>query len=50
MTQALQERADGLLPQGDELALDRRQHELLADAQQSLERATRLDDSVLIAE
>ncbi len=50
LTQALLERADRLLPQGDELALDRRQHELLADAQQSLERASRLGDPVLIAE
>jgi tRNA modification GTPase len=46
----LVERARSLLPKADELALDRRQHDLLVDAQQALERAARLDDPVLIAE
>ena len=39
-----------LLPKGDELALDRRQHELIAEAAEALERARHLKDSVLIAE
>lgn len=39
-----------LLPKGDELALDRRQHELLQEAAAALERASHLADPVLIAE
>jgi tRNA modification GTPase len=38
------------LPKADELALDRRQHDILVDSQRALERAARLDDPVLIAE
>jgi tRNA modification GTPase len=43
-------RGDGLLPKGDELALDRREHELLAEALGALERALGLGDPVLVAE
>lgn len=43
-------RARSLLPKGDELALDRRQHDLLEDARQALERAVGLDEPVLVAE
>ena len=43
-------RADALLPKGDELALDRRQHDLVSEAQQALARAAELSDPVLIAE
>ncbi|MDP9423048.1 MAG: tRNA uridine-5-carboxymethylaminomethyl(34) synthesis GTPase MnmE [Pseudomonadota bacterium] len=50
LTNALLERAGELLPRGDELAVDRRQHELLRDAQQALQRASLLSDPVLIAE
>ena len=50
LTQLLLDRARALLPKGDELALDRRQHELLADAESALQRASRLDDFVLVAE
>lgn len=50
LTRTLVDRARSLLPKGDELALDRRQHELLADARAALERAAGLRDSVLIAE
>jgi tRNA modification GTPase len=46
----LLERARQLLPKGDDLALDRRQHELLAEAADALERAAGLDDPVLVAE
>lgn len=46
----LLERARRLLPKGDELALDRRQHELLDDAHNALRRAAELADPVLIAE
>jgi tRNA modification GTPase len=46
----LVDRAKQLLPKGDELALDRRQHELLAEAQEALIRAAVLADPVLIAE
>lgn len=44
------DRARALLPKGDELALDRRQHELLGDAESALRRAARLSDPVLVAE
>jgi tRNA modification GTPase len=50
LTQLLVERASSLLPKGDELALDRRQHELLREGQEALKRARYLDDPVLIAE
>ena len=50
LTEALLERAGQLLPQGDELALDRRQHELLADSMEALRRASNLQDPVLLAE
>lgn len=43
-------RALQMLPKGDALAVDRRQHELLADAAEALNRAKNLDDPVLIAE
>lgn len=50
LTQALLERAGHLLPKGDELALDRRQHDLLVAAHAALWRASSLGDPVLIAE
>lgn len=50
LTQALLDQAGQLLPKGDELALDRRQHDLLADAEAALQRASQLRDPVLIAE
>lgn len=46
----LMQRADRLLPKGDELALDRRQHDLLEQAQAALMRGVGLSDPVLIAE
>jgi tRNA modification GTPase len=46
----LAERARQLLPKGDELALERRQHGLLVEAHLALTRAERLSDPVLIAE
>jgi len=50
LTQRLIDGARHLLPKGDELALDRRQHDLLAEAQGALDRAGSLDDPVLVAE
>jgi tRNA modification GTPase len=50
LTQLLIERSSKLLPKGDELALDRRQHDLMAEAEQALIRASDLSDPVLIAE
>ena len=50
LTRILVEEAKALLPQGDELALDRRQHKLLAEAQQALIRVSELGDPVLVAE
>lgn len=50
LTNSLIEQARQLLPKGDELALDRRQHDLLAEAQGALDRAGELSDPVLIAE
>jgi tRNA modification GTPase len=50
LTELLIERARNLLPKGDELALDRRQHDLLAEAQVALSRAVDLSDPVLVAE
>ena len=43
-------RAGALLPKGDELAIDRRQHELLAGALAALDRGTAASDAVLVAE
>ena len=50
LTRMLLDTARKLLPQGDELALDRRQHELLAECQLALKRASKLCDHVLVAE
>lgn len=50
LTRTLVGRALALLPMADELALDRRQHELLAEAQGALDRAAQLHDPVLVAE
>jgi tRNA modification GTPase len=50
LTQLLIERAGSLLPKGDELALDRRQHELLGEGQEALGRAKGLGNPVLVAE
>ena len=50
LTRTLVGHARNLLPQGDELALDRRQNDLLAEAHQALGRASTLNDPILIAE
>lgn len=50
LAKLLVDRARQLLPKGDELALDRRQHLLLAEGQAALARAANLEDPVLIAE
>jgi tRNA modification GTPase len=50
LTQRLLETAGQLLPKGDQLALDRRQHDLLGEVEAALTRASKLDDPVLIAE
>jgi tRNA modification GTPase len=50
LTRTLVERASRLLPKADELALDRRQHGLLVEAQDALKRGAKLDDPVLVAE
>jgi tRNA modification GTPase len=50
LTQLLIERARRLLPKGDELSLDRRQHELLREGQAALKRAEGLSDPILVAE
>jgi tRNA modification GTPase len=50
LSATLTERARGLLPRTDELALDRRQHELLTNAEAALRRAMSLDNAVLVAE
>jgi tRNA modification GTPase len=50
LTHCLVDHAQSLLPKGDDLALDRRQHDLLAEAQQAMARAALLADPVLIAE
>lgn len=50
LTRSLVEQARQLLPKADELALDRRQHDLLAASQAALGRAADLEDPVLIAE
>lgn len=48
--QRLLDEAGTILPKGDEIALDRRQHELLADAVDALRRAFQTSDPLLIAE
>ncbi|MFL6739637.1 MAG: GTPase, partial [Sphingomicrobium sp.] len=50
LTRALLAKASELISKGDEIALDRRQHELLAEAQVALARGAELSDSVLVAE
>jgi tRNA modification GTPase len=50
LLELLADRARELLPKGDELALDRRQHDLLQTACSALERGAALPDPVLIAE
>ena len=50
LLEKLVERAGDMLPKGDELALDRRQHDLVGLAVQALRRGSRLNDPVLIAE
>lgn len=50
LMRALVDAARTLLPKGDELALDRRQHDLLVEAQAALDRGARLSDPVLVAE
>ena len=44
------DRAAKLIPRADELAIDRRQHQLLSEAAQALNRAGTIADPVLIAE
>jgi len=50
LLEELLERARALLPKGDELALDRRQNDLLGIALEALRRGTALEDPVLVAE
>jgi tRNA modification GTPase len=50
LAQLLIERASSLLPKDDELALDRRQNELLGEGNEALKRAQGLGDPVLVAE
>jgi tRNA modification GTPase len=50
LMRVLVKRAEQLLPKADELALDRRQHDLLAESQAALRRAGELEDPVLMAE
>lgn len=50
LTRCLVAKARDLLPKGDELSLDRRQHQLLQDAFEALSRAQRLRDPILVAE
>jgi len=50
LTELLVARAGDLLPKADQLALDRRQHDLLADAHMALGRAAVIKDPVLAAE
>lgn len=44
------EQAKNILPRADELAIDRRQHDLIGRAVEALERWQRLSDPVLVAE
>ena len=50
LARLLVEQAGKLLPSGDQLALDRRQHDLLDKARAALVRAVSLSDAVLVAE
>jgi tRNA modification GTPase len=50
LLELLVERAVALLPKGDEIAVDRRQHDLLEIAASALDRASGLHDPLLIAE
>ncbi|QDP19546.1 tRNA uridine-5-carboxymethylaminomethyl(34) synthesis GTPase MnmE [Sphingomonas xanthus] len=50
LSQLLVSRAKQLLPRGYALALDRRQHDLLAEAESALSRTSLLYDSLLVAE
>jgi tRNA modification GTPase len=50
LLELLVERAVALLPKGDEIAVDRRQHDLLELAASALDRASGLHDLLLIAE
>jgi len=50
LARALAGRAAALLSKADQLAVDRRQHDLLSEAHDALVRATALDDPVLVAE
>jgi len=50
LARELIERAHAMLPKGDALALDRRQHALLGEARSALQRAGDLADPLLVAE
>lgn len=50
LSKTLVARAGALLPNGDQIALDRRQHDLLAEAEAALVRAMKLGEPVLVAE
>lgn len=50
LMRSLVDRASKLIPKADELALDRRQHDLLVEALEALQRGSGLDDPVLVAE
>lgn len=50
LTALIRQRASQMLPQGDQMALDRRHFALLGRVADALERASALDDPVLIAE
>lgn len=50
LAEVLVVRARSMLPKGDELALDRRQHHLLAQARDALVRASEVREPVLVAE
>lgn len=50
LMRSLVDRASKLIPKADELALDRRQHDLLVEALEALQRGSGLNDPVLVAE
>ena len=50
LARELIERAHAMLPKGDALALDRRQHELLGEARSALQRGGDMADPLLVAE
>lgn len=50
LMRSLVDRASQLIPKADELALDRRQHDLLVEALEALQRGSGLNDPVLVAE